>query len=80
LHDCYDGCDKRGNLTPEEQPIDQKQSRSEQSSYACIIYFTDNDKEAVRPKDEESWSTLIRAGAVRKQKPLNLKQLQSLTF
>ena len=53
------GGTKRGNLTPEEQTIDQKRSRSEQSSCACIIQCTDDDTELVRPKDE-SWSTLVR--------------------
>ena len=34
------------------------------------MHCTDDDTELVRPKDEESWSTLVRAAAVRKQKPL----------
>ena len=49
--------------------IDRKRSRSEQSSCECIIHCTDNDTELVTPKDE-SWSTLVRAAAVRKHKPL----------
>ena len=42
----------------------------QQSSWECIIYCTDDDTELVRPNDEESWSTLVRAAAVRKHKPL----------
>ena len=64
------GGTKRGNVTHEEQNIDQKQSRSKQSSCECIIHCTDNDTELVRAKDEESWSTLVRAAAVRIPKPL----------
>ena len=57
-------------LIIETQNIDRKRLRSEQSSCACIIHCTDDDTELVRPKDEESWSTLVRAAAVRKHKPL----------
>ena len=52
--------EKRGNVTPVEQNFDQKRSRSEQSSSTCIIHCTDDDTELVRPKDEETWSTLVR--------------------
>jgi len=52
--------EKRGNGTPEKENIDQKRSRSEQSSCACIIHCTDDDTELVRSKDEESWSALVR--------------------
>ena len=41
-----------------------------QSSCECIIHCTDDDTELVRAKDEESWSTLVRAAAVRKHKPV----------
>ena len=64
------GGTKRGNVTPEDQNNDQKRSRSEQSSCECIIHCTDDDTELVRPKDEESWNTLLRAPTVRKHKPL----------
>ena len=64
------GGTKRGKVTHEEQNIDQKQSRSKQSSCECIIHCTDDDTELVRAKDEESWSTLVRAAAVRIHKPL----------
>ena len=36
---------KTGNLTPEEQNIDRKRSRSEHSSYAFTIHCVDDDKE-----------------------------------
>ena len=69
MHDWIRGT-KRGNVTPEEKNIDRKRSRSEQSSCECTIHCTDNDTELVTPKDEESWSTPVRAAAVRKHKPL----------
>ena len=59
-----------GNVTPEEENIDQKRSRSELSRCECIIHCTNDNTELVRPKDEESWSTLVRAAAVCKHKPL----------
>ena len=59
MHDWTVGT-KGGNVTPEEQNIDQKRSRSEQSSCASIMHCTDDDTEVVRPKDEGSWSTLVR--------------------
>ena len=69
MHDWIGGR-KRGNDAPEEQNIDRKRSHSEQSNCECIIHCTDDDTELVRPKDEESWSTLVRAAAVCKHKPL----------
>ena len=69
MHDWIGGR-KRGNDAPEEQNIDRKRSHSEQSNCECIIHCTDDDTELVRPKDEESWSTIVRAAAVCKHKPL----------
>ena len=73
MHDFIGGT-KRGDVTPEEQNIDRKRSHSEQSSCACIIHCTDNDTELVRPKDEESWSTLVRGAAVRNHKLLDIAE------
>ena len=39
------GGTKTGNLTPEEQNINQKRSRSEQFGYAFVIHCADDDKE-----------------------------------
>ena len=50
-----------------KKKIDRKRSRS---SCECIIHCNDDDRELVRPKDEESWSTLVGAAAARKHKPL----------
>ena len=67
--------------------IDRKRSRWEQSTCECIIHCTDDDTELVRPKDEESWSTLVRAAAVHKYKPLfdidetfNEKEISSIYY
>lgn len=34
------------------------------------MHCTEDDTELVRPKDEESFCTLVRADAIRKQQPL----------
>lgn len=63
------GDTKRGkNVTPKEQNINRKRSRLEQLS--CIMHCTEDDTELVRPKDEESFCTLVRADAIRKQRPI----------
>ena len=42
------GGTKTGNLTPEEQNIDRKRSRSEQSSCAFVIHCADDDTKIIR--------------------------------